>query len=115
VPAKTLDEPFLRHSFLRNTQRLGSGMDRHVIGQPFDRGDIDILEFIGHHIARGGKVLEHDAVVIVRARQAGGGLRSNTLAVGGEDVGAVTELRGGTRQHPPELSAAENADRGARW
>jgi hypothetical protein len=35
------------------------------------------------------------------------------VVLGGEDVDAVAEARGGHREHAPQLAAAEYAERGA--
>ena len=88
-------------------------MHGHALGQPLDGAERDVLELVGHDVALRGEVGEDDAIVVVGARQAGRGLRRHALPVGREDVRAIPELCGGGGEHPPELSAAEDADRAA--
>ena len=109
--AYALDEALLRDPILRGGERARRGADRHALGEPFDRRGGDILELVGDDVAGGGEVREHDAVMIIGARQARRGLRGDAFSIGGEDVGAVAEPGGSDGDHPPELPAAEDADR----
>ena len=50
--------------------------------------------------------------VVIGAGERRGGLRRNALGIGCQDAGVIAQLGGRRRQHPAELPAAEDADRG---
>jgi hypothetical protein len=105
-----LDEPLLADPLLRHPQGARARMHGDAVGEPFDRLDRNILEFVGHHVAGIGKVGEHDTVVIIGARHRRGGLRGDAFLVGGEHMRVIAELRCGGREHPAELTSAKDTN-----
>ena len=73
-----------------------------------------VLEFVGGDIDRVGERLECVSIVLARAGESRRDPGRGRIEVGGDHMAVVAELRSGDGQHPAELAAADDADRGAR-
>ncbi|PAV68576.1 hypothetical protein WR25_06960 [Diploscapter pachys] len=104
--ADGLDEALFGDAILCDAQRGRVGMDGDALAEPFDGRDVDILELVGHDVTGGGEVGEDDAVMIIGARQAGGGLCGDAFAVGGEDMGAIAHRSDSAGSLMPRIAAA---------
>ena len=101
-----LDKPVLARG-----QRRRVGPDGAQGGQHLGRARRHVFEFVGDHLDAGGECLQRRLVLVGRHRGRARDLEGGAVGVGAIHVGAQPEPRGGERQHPPELAAAENADR----
>ncbi len=95
---------------LRDLQRPGRRVQRLEPGQ---RGGGDILEFVGDDVHARREPRQRGRIAERALREMAGDLGGNTVGIGCVDMGAIAELRGGDRKHPPQLAAADDADGGA--
>ena len=99
---------------LRNLERAGARPNRNPVPEPFQRRCRHVLELDGDDIHRRAEGIQGRGVVIGRHGLGGRDLRGGAAGLRREYVTAIAERRGGDRQHPAELAAAENADGPAR-
>ena len=100
--------------FWATRERAGARPHRHPLYETFERRGRHVLELRGDDINDRAEGVEGSAVVVVSDGLGSRDSCGRAAWLGREDVTAVTERRGGERQHPAELAAAEDADSGAR-
>ena len=109
-----LDEPALGDAVVGHDQRPVPGPDRDERLDGRHDGRRDVLQLVGDDGAAAGQA-ERGADVVVRAdHQLVGDRCAGAIDVRVEDRDAVAHRAGGLREHPAELAATEDADRGGR-
>ena len=108
-PAQLGNELLLGQPVLCNFERAQRGEQRNI-AERSQRADRDVLELVSDHRA-GRCKLSHCCGIVPR----GGGLIGADLArdavlLRAVNMAAIAELRRRARQHPPELSAAQDTD-----
>ena len=108
------DEALFRQPVLRDLERARRRVKHGVLGQCLERAGGDILELVGHHVDLVSEARQRVGIVERPAGEARGHLRRGRCLCGRVDMAAIAQRRGGEREHPPELSAPDNADGRAR-
>ncbi|MFO0739403.1 MAG: hypothetical protein U0270_26130 [Labilithrix sp.] len=108
--AEPLEELLLVDAVLADLERVRRREYRHELVEEAGRADGDVLELVGHDVALARELAEALLVVVRADAQVpdvpGGRLRARV-----EEHEALAERVAGERDHPPELSPAEDPDR----
>ncbi len=108
--AELPEQALLGEPVLGRRQRLGAGVDLGAgLLQRRDGAGWDVLELVGHDVARGGQSAQRVRVVVGRLQQRGD-LPTAGLGRRVEQGAADVERVPGEGQHPPELAAADDPD-----
>ena len=106
-----------RRSAMRSwvtTSGVAPGSDRDQRLDRLHDGRRDVLQLVGHDVAATGQPQRGADVVVGADHQLVGDGRARAVDVGVEDRDAVAHRPGGLGEHPAELAATEDADRGGR-
>src|SRR5271163_257070 len=103
-----LDQPVLRRG-----ERERSGPHRLARAQEFDAGGRHVLEFERDDVDRLREAGERRFVRVGSDRRGARRVVRRRLGLGRVDVAAQADLQRCDREHPPELTGAENAERSA--
>ena len=110
--AGPLHEPPLRQAVLRHAQWLEPRADRYPLDGGADDVEREVLKLVRDDVGVLRQVQRRLDVVVGTdndpIRDRGGG----TVGIGVEDHDPVAHRAGRKPEHPPELAAAEDADRG---
>ena len=107
------EESALGQPVLRARERMQSRAQRPASRDGLGRGEPDVLELVGDDVALLGQAHGRLDVVVGRDDVLVGNARCRATGIGVENGDAVAERAGRQRQHPPQLAATEDADRGA--
>ena len=112
--AGAFDEPPLGEAVLGHDQRVAAGPDRPGRVDRADDVGGDVFELVGHDRAPFRQPLGGTDIVIRGEDQLVGDDGSRTVRVRVEDRDPIAHGPGRDGQHPAELAAAQDADRGRR-
>jgi hypothetical protein len=109
-----LQETLLAEPVLGDVQHPPIGAHRHPFGAGIAGGTGDVLKLEGHHGDRLGEI-PHRIQVLIRGVEGPVGHRCRwRVALRAEDMDPVTEPPGGDGEHPSQLAASQNPERGPR-
>src|SRR5262249_13844929 len=110
--ARAREERVFSEAMLRRVEHGPLRPHRHDGGRGLRGRKGDVLEFESHDRDAAGERAHGLEVVVGRAHLDVGDLAGGAVAVGGEGVDPIAHPARREREHPPELAAAEDADRG---
>ena len=108
--AQIVEEGFLDQTVLTDGQRLAVRADRLETFQQIERRGRHVLEFIGDDVHGLGEGAQRGFVLIGRGGHRMGHVARGRVRARLEDMGLVAQTRGRDREHPAQLTAAEDAD-----
>src|SRR5262249_723106 len=107
------DEVFFGDAVLGRRQNFRVGQDWHQWRQECSGFRRDVFKLVGDDVHMLRKAGQRFFVVKIGARTLADDVECRRVAIGRKDVTFEAEPRGSEREHPPELTAAKDADRGS--
>ena len=111
--AELPEERLLGETVLGDLEGRRRRKDGHAGGETVGGGHRHVLEFVGHGLQALGEAVEGRRVVVRSHDQLADGARRRA-GVRVEDAEAEAQRKAGQREHPPELAAADDAERHGR-